>query len=78
MNITLPEQTLRLIDHVAAHGDRSKFIDAAVKHYIDTVGLAQLKKRLKHGAIQRADRDLALAADWFTLDEEAWQHPSRV
>ncbi len=78
LNITLPERTLRMIDHIAVHGDRSKFIDAAVKHYIDTIGLAQPKKRLKDGAIQRTDRDLAFAADWFTLDEEAWQHDTRT
>jgi len=30
-------------------------------------GKANLKKRIKEGARRRADRDLALAEDWFHL-----------
>lgn len=35
-----------------------------------------LKQQLKAGAIQRAKRDLALAEEWFSVDEEAW-HANR-
>ena len=72
VNITLPEETLRLIDRVANKGDRSRFIDSAVRFYADALGRAKLKKRLKEGAIQRAQRDLHLAQEWPALDEEAW------
>ena len=74
INITLPEETLGLIDRVTRKGDRSRFIDRAVKHYVGTIGRANLKKRLKEGAIKRAERDLRLAEEWFTLEEEAWQN----
>lgn len=77
INITLPEETLRLIDRVATKGDRSRFIDNAVKHYVDAIGRAKLKKQLKEGAIRRADRDLTIAHDWFSLEEEAWQSKQR-
>ena len=73
INITLPEETIRLIDRVSQKGDRSRFIDQAVKHYLETVGRANLKRRLKEGAERNAERDLQLTRDWFSLEEEAWQ-----
>lgn len=73
INITLPEETLILIDRVAEKGDRSRFIDLAIKYYVEAMGKAKLKKLLKEGAIARAERDLRLAEEWFTLEEEAWQ-----
>jgi CopG family transcriptional regulator/antitoxin EndoAI len=71
VNITLPEDTLRLIDRVATKGDRSRFIDIAVKHYVDAIGRANLRKQLKEGAVRHASRDLSLAQEWFPLEEEA-------
>ena len=73
INITLPEETIRLIDRVIQRGNRSRFIDQAVKHYLETVGRANLKRRLKEGAELNAERDLQLTRDWFSLEEEAWQ-----
>jgi CopG family transcriptional regulator/antitoxin EndoAI len=73
INITLPEETLQLIDRVAEKGDRSRFIDRAVKYYVDRVGRANLKKQLKEGAIRRSERDLQLSQDYFAIEEEAWQ-----
>ena len=73
INITLPEDTLKLIERVAEKGDRSRFIDQAVRHYVKEIGRANLRKKLKEGAINRAQRDLSLAEDWFGLEEEAWQ-----
>ena len=73
INITLPEETIRLIDRVSQRGNRSRFIDQAVKHYLETVGRANLKRRLKEGAERNAERDLQLTRDWFSLEEEAWQ-----
>lgn len=73
INITLPDETLTLIDRVAQKGDRSRFIDTAVRYYVEAVGKASLKKRLKEGAIARAERDLSLAEEYFALEEEGWQ-----
>jgi len=77
VNITLPEETIRLIDRIAGKGDRSRFIDKAVKHYIEEVGKANLRKQLKEGAIRRAERDLLLAKEWFFVEEETWQKGKR-
>jgi CopG family transcriptional regulator / antitoxin EndoAI len=73
LNITLPEETIRLLDQVSRRGDRSRFIDQAVQHYVARRRRAQLKKLLREGAEARAERDLALAHEWFYLDEEAWR-----
>ena len=76
INVTLPEETVRLIDRVADKGDRSRFIAEAVTQYVSSRGRARLRKALRDGAIRRAARDRVLAHEWFTLDKEAW--PSRV
>lgn len=73
INITLPEPTIRLIDRVADKGDRSRFIDTAVRHYIDQVGRARLRRQLKEGLVRDAQKDLRIAAEWFSVDEEAWE-----
>jgi CopG family transcriptional regulator/antitoxin EndoAI len=69
LNITLPEQTVRLMDRIAGKGQRSRLIDLAVHHYVEQVRRSNLRKRLQEGARARAERDLQLAADWFAVDE---------
>ena len=77
INVTLPEETLGLIDRLIEKGERSRFIDCAVRHYVEAVGQANLKQQLKEGAFKRAERDLRLAEEWFPLEEEAWQKEQR-
>jgi CopG family transcriptional regulator / antitoxin EndoAI len=72
INISLPEETVALIDRVTEHGDRSRFIDEAVRRYIQETGRANLRKRLKAGAIRRAERDLRVTEEWLSVDEEVW------
>jgi len=77
LNITLPEETVRLIDRVAAKGDRSRLIAEALTHYLRATGRSRLRKRLREGAIRRAQRDLRVAHEWFALDEEAWRRSEK-
>jgi CopG family transcriptional regulator/antitoxin EndoAI len=72
LNISLPEETVRLLDRVAAKGERSHVIAEAVTRYVVEVGRAGLRKRMKERALARADLDLRIAEDWFPVDEEAW------
>jgi CopG family transcriptional regulator / antitoxin EndoAI len=72
INISLPDETVVLIDRVTKRGDRSGLIDVAIRHYIETIGRAKLKRRVKEGALRRGQRDLQLATEWFAVDEEAW------
>lgn len=73
INITLPQETVQLIDRVVERGDRSRLIDEAVHDYVSRRSRLHLKKRLQEGARKRAQRDLHLAQEWFFLDEEAWR-----
>ena len=73
INITLPEETIGLIDRVTKNGNRSDFIDQAIKFYVKAVGQTRLEQLLKEGAIKHAERDLEMAEEWFPLEEEAWQ-----
>lgn len=72
INITLPGETIQLINQIVPKGDRSRFINEAVKYYIVQTHKVKLKQQLKEGAIRRAERDLNLAGAWFGLEEEAW------
>lgn len=72
LNITLPEETIQLIDTVTQKGDRSRFINEAVKCYIAHNSRENLKQQLKEGAMRRAERDRGLVEAWFDLEEEAW------
>lgn len=74
VNISLPEETLRLIDRVVGKGDRSHLIDRAVRAYVSKRSRAELRKLIVEGAKRRAERDLRIAEEWFPLEEEAWQH----
>ena len=72
VDITLPEDTVRLIDRAAQKGDRSRLINEAVRHYFEALSVENLRKKLKEGALVRAKRDLDFAKTWFSLEEETW------
>jgi CopG family transcriptional regulator/antitoxin EndoAI len=73
INIVLPDTTVAVLDRVAAKGARSRFIDRAVRHYVETQGRESLREQLKAGYRANAERDLAMAAEWFPLEEAALQ-----
>jgi CopG family transcriptional regulator/antitoxin EndoAI len=73
INIVLPEKTVSVLDRVTSQGTRSRFIDRAVLYYIETQGRQGLREQLKAGYRANAERDLAMAVEWFPLEEEAWR-----
>lgn len=77
VNVTLPEETLRLIDRAAGKGDRSRLIDEAVRRFVRHVGRRRFRAVLSEGARVRAERDLAIAEEWFPIEEEAWKKRGR-
>jgi CopG family transcriptional regulator/antitoxin EndoAI len=70
INIVLPEETIRVLDRVAPRGNRSRLISEAVLHYVTSRAENNLAERLKAGALANAQRDLDIAREWFSLDEE--------
>ena len=69
INVTLPEGTIRLLDHAVPNGSQSRFIDKAIRHLIRTESHKQLKDRIKKEAIARAEQDLDLAEAWFVIED---------
>jgi CopG family transcriptional regulator/antitoxin EndoAI len=77
LQITLPEDTMQLLDRWLASSDYPKkeynnLINEAIKLYIMEPQRNYLKQQLKEGAIVRAERDLNLAQDWFSPEEYLW------
>ncbi len=73
INIMLPERTLAVLDRVASKGNRSQFVSRAVLHYVEIQGKQSLRQQLKAGYMANADENLKIAAEWFPLEEQAWQ-----
>ncbi len=73
LNIVLPEKTIAVLDRVAPKGRRSSFISQAVLSFVESQGRQRLHQQLKAGYQARAEDSLRIAAEWFPLEEEAWQ-----
>jgi len=73
INVVLPVETVKVLDRVAPRGNRSRLISEAVLHYVESRAKNNLADRLKAGALANARRDLEIAQEWFSLDEEAWR-----
>jgi CopG family transcriptional regulator/antitoxin EndoAI len=72
INVTLPRSTLGLLDRVTKKGDRSRFIDEAIRERVTSVGRTRLRRQLAEGYRARAASDLKMVEEWFSVDEEAW------
>ena len=72
VNVSLPGKTLKRIDRVAEHGDRSRFINVAVNFYLTARSRENLRKTLKEGAQARAERDIEIAEELFGLGD-TWE-----
>jgi len=72
VNITLPPETLELIERLSKD-NRSEFINKAVKLYANRLERARLKQRLKQAYLERAKEDLAIAQKWEPLERELWE-----
>ena len=70
LNITLPEQTVRMLDRAVPKGQRSRLIDEAVRRFIHEQGRANLRKQLELGATDRSERDRQIAEEWFALPDQ--------
>ena len=73
INISLPEETVRLIDRLTSKGNRSRLIEAAVGHYVRSLGKTRLRRKLTQGYRKLSQSSLEIAAEWFPADEDAWQ-----
>ena len=77
LNISLPRETVGLLDRVATKGNRSRFIDEAVRQFAKDRTRTQLRKLLEEDGRVNRDRDLHLVEEWAAVDREAWRAPRR-
>jgi CopG family transcriptional regulator / antitoxin EndoAI len=73
INIVLPESTIRTLDRIVKRGGRSRFIDEAIRHFLEHKSAEALRFYLERAAIWDRDLDQEVAADWFAVDIEARQ-----
>lgn len=73
INIILADATLKTIDRLSRLGQRSRFIERAVQHYVTTNSPQALRKHLKQAALRDRDLDLGVGGDWKAVDQEQWQ-----
>ena len=73
INIILPEQSANVLDTLTTKGNRSRLIDRALVHHIQTHGKQTLRDRLRISYQSNSAENLAIAAAWFPLEEEAQQ-----
>lgn len=73
VDVSLAPDTIRLLDRVAGKGKRGRFIDQAVRYFVETNAHENLRAQLEEGYRLHARHDLEVAEEWFSLDEEAGQ-----
>ena len=73
INIVLPEITIETIDRMARPGQRSRFINQAVQHYVANRSIEALRKQLERATVRDRGLDREIAAHWFAVDHETWQ-----
>ncbi len=73
INIVLPEGTIRTIDRMVKPGERSRFINNAVQHFVANRSSEALRARLEETTIRDRDLERETAAEWAAVDYESWQ-----
>ncbi|MBI4558665.1 MAG: hypothetical protein HY706_13880 [Candidatus Hydrogenedentes bacterium] len=72
INVTLPVETVQLLDRVTSKGNRSRLIDTAVKYFVGQRSRRRLRKQLAEGYKRNTRLDLEIATEWFPLEQEVW------
>lgn len=72
INVTLPSSTVELLESVAGKGERSGFVDEAIRTAVSKRKRTTLREQLKEGAIVNAERDLAICREWSEIEDDLW------
>ena len=77
INVVLAEETVHAIDGMAMVGQRSRFIENAVQHYSSHCCAEAMHTRLERALIRDQDIDREVSADWYAVDQNAWNPIAR-
>jgi CopG family transcriptional regulator/antitoxin EndoAI len=72
VTLTLPSEVMDAVREEAEPRGYSKFIAKAVTYYIQEQRRLALRERLIEGYQASAERDQAIAEEWWPLENEAW------
>jgi len=72
MNITIPEQLARKLNHLVSPRRKSKFIVQSLEECIKRMEHEELKAKLKEGYKARRDEGLRIAEEFRKADLEGW------
>jgi len=64
INIIWPDTTVAVLDRTAIKGARSRFIDRAARHYVETQSRQSFREQLKEDYRANAECNLAIATEW--------------
>ena len=59
-------------------GQRNRFIDRTVRHYMANQDSEALRARLERAVVREQDLDREVAADWSAVDHETWRQRDEV
>lgn len=78
IHIVLAETTVRAIDRLSKPGERSRFIDEAVQHFLHHRSTEALRAQLERAAVRDQDLDREISREWSAVDREAWHRDEKV
>jgi hypothetical protein len=77
INVILPDTMIRTINRRVKPGERSRFIDRALQHYVATRSALGLREQLAETTIRDRDLEQEFAVDWAAVDYAPWQHTDK-
>lgn len=77
INIILSDTLIRTIDRLVKSGERSRFIDRAIQHYVATRSAESVHEQLKQAGLRDRDIDREIGEDWAAVDYEPWHIDER-
>lgn len=73
LNITVSADTWDRVKDTVPTGERSRFVDTALRVYLANLKKRTLQKQLKKEALENGSENVQVAREWFLLDREVWK-----
>ena len=73
INVSIPIETLQLLDEIAPPRKRSQFIAEAITQYVSEIKRLQLREQLRVGYLANAESDRQIAEEWFPIEQEVYE-----
>jgi CopG family transcriptional regulator / antitoxin EndoAI len=78
INVILPDRLVNTLDRLVKPGERSRFIDRAIQHYVATRSAEGVAEELRKAALRDRDLDTEISDEWNAVDHDSWQRLDHV